>query len=145
MLGSVFGVCETPGRFNHNLDAQRGPVDLSRIFRCENADLFIADFDKITFGLHVFFQGSERRVVLQQMCERFGVRQIVGGDELNFGIMQPGADDISPNAAKAVDTYLDWHNFILCHEDLGSPAPAPPSCPEWTSGLVKNQASVLCT
>ena len=45
------------------------------------------------------------------MREGSGIRQIIRGDKLNFGVVQPCSDDISPDAAEAVNTYFDWHTF----------------------------------
>jgi hypothetical protein len=41
------------------------------------------------------------------MRERGGVRQVVGGDKFDVGVVQPGSDHISTDAAEAVDTYFD--------------------------------------
>jgi hypothetical protein len=47
------------------------------------------------------------------MGQRFGVRKIVRRHEFNLGIIQSSPDDVTPDTAEAVDTYLDWHIFLF--------------------------------
>src|SRR5260370_7808940 len=44
------------------------------------------------------------------MCERLGIRDVVDGHELNIAVVQRGAHDVAPDAAEAVDSYLDGHS-----------------------------------
>src|SRR6266851_2171496 len=44
------------------------------------------------------------------MCEGLGVGDVVDGHELNIAVVQRGAHDVAPDAAEAVDTYLDGHS-----------------------------------
>src|SRR5260370_17991500 len=44
------------------------------------------------------------------MCEGLGIGDVVDGQELNIGVVQRGAHDVAPDAAEAVDTYLDGHS-----------------------------------
>jgi hypothetical protein len=43
------------------------------------------------------------------MRQRFGICNIVYGHELNVLVIDRGAHNIAPDAAEAVDSYLDWH------------------------------------
>jgi hypothetical protein len=54
-------------------------------------------------------QLAEGRIVLQQVSQRLGIRQVVGCDEFDAGVVQAGSNDVSSNAAEAVDAYFDCH------------------------------------
>jgi hypothetical protein len=41
------------------------------------------------------------------MRKCFGIRQVISRDELNFRVIQPGPDNISPDTAKAVNPYFN--------------------------------------
>ena len=55
---------------------------------------------------------SEHGVVLQQVRQRLGIGKIVGRDEFDLRVIQPGADYISADAAEAVDSHFDCHAEI---------------------------------
>ena len=109
MLGGVLLVGEPAGGFHHDLHAERAPVELGRILHGENLDALSADDDRIAIHLHLFVELAEDGIVLQQVRQRLGVGEIVGGDKFDVGMMQAGADHIAADAAEAVDAYFDGH------------------------------------
>jgi hypothetical protein len=58
---------------------------------------------------NVVRQIPEDGIVFQKVREGFGIRNIVDGDELNVFVVDGRAHNIASDAAKAVDSYLDWH------------------------------------
>ena len=52
---------------------------------------------------------AEHRVILEQVCEGFRVREIIYGDEINVRITDGGPKDIASNAPKTVDANLHRH------------------------------------
>jgi hypothetical protein len=58
-------------------------------------------------------QSAQRRVVFQQVRQRLGVGQVVGRYEFNIRIVQACPDDVSSNAAEAVDSYFNGHNPLV--------------------------------
>ena len=113
VLFGVGGIGKPSGRFDDDLCAQAGPINFGRVFNRKNLDLLVADANAIAFGLNVFVELPKYGVILQQMGERPGVREVVRGYKFNLGVMQARADNISPDTAKAVDTYLNWHMFLF--------------------------------
>ncbi len=109
MLFGVLGLREAAGRFDDDLRADAGPIDLGRVLGGENFDLFAADDDGVAPHFDVRVQTAEGRVVLEQVSDGGRIREVVRGDKLYVGVVQPGSDHISTNAAEAVDSYLDGH------------------------------------
>jgi hypothetical protein len=65
--------------------------------------------DAVGARRYFFVQRAEDGVVLQQVRQCFDVRQVVGGDELNFRVVHASPDNIPADAAEAIDTYFDSH------------------------------------
>ena len=108
-FGGVLGIGEFARRFNDDLGAQRRPIDLGRIFRRENFELLAVNDDRVAVGFHVGAQRAEDRVVLQQVSQRLGVGQVVGGDKFDVGASERGANDIATDTAEAVDANFHGH------------------------------------
>jgi hypothetical protein len=53
---------------------------------------------------------AEHGIVLQQVRQRFGIRNVVYSNELNVPVSDRGAHNIASDAAKSVDAYLDGHS-----------------------------------
>src|SRR6202035_4188136 len=63
------------------------------------------------------------RIVFQQMRERFGVGQVVRGNELNSGVIERCAQDIPADAAKSVDSdFGDHSTSVYLHLTGGFPS-----------------------
>jgi hypothetical protein len=52
---------------------------------------------------------SEHGVILQQVCQRFRVREIIYGDDINIRITYRGTKNIASDAPKTVDANLHRH------------------------------------
>src|SRR5581483_4981315 len=109
MLLRVGRVSEPSGGLYDNLCAHARPVNFSGVFDCKNLDFLAADTNAVAFGFNVFIKLAKNRIVLKKMRQRLGVCQIIGCNKFNLGVVQARADDISPDTAKAVDPYSNWH------------------------------------
>ena len=107
MLGGVLLVGEPASGLDHDLRAERSPVQLGRILDGKNLDALSADDDRIAIRFHFFVQPAEDRIVFQKMRQRLRISKIVGGDKFDIGMIQAGTDHIASDAAEAVDAYFN--------------------------------------
>lgn len=75
----------------------------------KNLDNSACNEDRIAFGLHLVFEGSANRIVLQQMREGRGLGHIIYGDQFKIRMMKGGPKEHSAGSAKAVDSDFGWH------------------------------------
>ena len=103
---------EQAGALQDDVDAQCAPRQLGRITLGEHPDPVTLDHKVATFDGNFVRELPVRRVVLGQMRVRFGIAQIVHGDDLDLaraiGLVQR-AQHIAADAAVAVDGNLDGH------------------------------------
>src|SRR5262249_54449245 len=97
------------GRFDDEVDTERGPINFRRI-------LFFEDLDALAVDLNVAFavcnfrlQVAENRVVFQKMCQGFGVGNIVYGDDVDVPVAGRYAEEIPPDSPKTIDANFDCH------------------------------------
>ena len=109
-----FAFGEEAGGFNDNIHAHTVPGDFRRIamgehFYCitVNSQLAFARLDRQR-------QGAEQGVVFQQVRQRFAVGQVVNRHDLDLFIIQGGAENVAPDAAKAVNTDLHHNCLLMC-------------------------------
>ncbi len=113
VLFGIFGGPEKPGAFHHHLHTQRRPVDLGRVLDLENFNLLPANRDGVFAAGDVDAEVPHHRVILQQVSQSFGVRNIVDCNNLNVWVVERGTKNIAANPTKTVDTYLHCHNNPL--------------------------------
>ena len=126
LLGGV-GVGEPSGRLEHQIDAQVLPRERGRILLGEDANLVAVDGDRTVFGADLAGIRPVDRVVLEQVRQRFGVRQVVDRHELdvrNF-LQARGAQDLPSDAPEAVDSDANRHSVPSVVVTNGRPRPAP--------------------
>src|SRR6266404_1595541 len=112
MLLRVGALGEKTGGLDDDVRADRGPVDFGRIFRLENLEALPFHGDG-AFGVRDGVrQVAEDGVVLQKVCERLGIGDVIDGDELNVLVVERGAHDVASDAAEAVDADLNGHYFL---------------------------------
>ena len=110
VLRRVRAGTETPGRLDHDVDAELRPRERCRLALGERADLLIIDPDHAVGVRHVRGEAPEHRVEPEQMCQRRRVGDVVDGDDLDVGAMLVGgADDASADAAEAIDGDTSRH------------------------------------
>src|SRR5271156_5145204 len=102
MLGGVLLIRELTSGLNHDLDAKRVPVQLTRIFRGKNLDALSVYDDGVAVRLHLTGKSAESRVILQEMRQRLRVRKIVGRDKFNVRTIHGRANDIAADPSESV-------------------------------------------
>src|SRR6185295_10653663 len=113
MLGGRIAVREQPRRLEHDVDAEILPRQLGRIPLRQHLELVAVHRNSVRRGGHGRVDVAEHRVVLEQMGERRGVRQIVDVDEIDVLIAERGAHYVAADAAKSVDSNPHRHRRIL--------------------------------
>src|SRR5258706_2317889 len=102
-----------PRGLDHNLRADRIPVELARVALGENLELGPSHRDRIQLGLQFHVKTAQYGIVLEQMGERLGVGKIVDCDKLYVLAVKSRADHVPADAAEAVDGDFYWQNFLL--------------------------------
>ena len=86
---------------------------LRRVLLGEDLDAVAVDGDAVGIVRDVAVVGAVHRVVLEEVRERLGVREVVDRDEVEVGdaLLLGGAEDLAPDAAEAVDADANGHGF----------------------------------
>ena len=82
VLRGAVAIGEEPGRLEHDVDAEVLPWQLRRVLHRQHLELVLVDRDLVAARADVRLQVAEDRVVLEQVRERRGVRQVVDRDEV---------------------------------------------------------------
>ena len=112
MLFRVGTLGEKTGGLDDNVRADGGPVNFGRIFRLENLEALPFHGDSAFRVRDAVRQVAEDGVVFQKVRERFGIGDVIDGDELNVLVVERGAHDVASDAAEAVDADLNGHYFL---------------------------------
>src|SRR6266851_774508 len=92
------------------LDAEILPRQLAWVLDAEELDAAAVDVDGVVLRRDRLRQGSECRVVLQQMGERVSVADVIDRDEIDVRIeLERRTKDVAADATKAVDADLYSH------------------------------------
>ncbi len=111
VLAGFLGIRESSRGFDHDLRAHRVPVELRGILLGKDFNALAAYMNDIAFGPDLFRQSAQHGVVLEQMRQRLGIRQIVDGHEFDVVAMQGRPDHVPADAAETVDAYFYSHFF----------------------------------
>jgi hypothetical protein len=109
VLLCVLRLGEKAGGFNHNLDAQGGPIKVRGVLGLKDPDRLAIDRDAVSAVSHLGGQDSEYRVVLQQMSQGFRVSDVVDRYEFNSWVVERPTQQVPSNASKAIDSNLNRH------------------------------------
>src|SRR6185437_4492905 len=112
------GVGEEAGRFDNDLGAYAGPVELGGIALGEDLDLFAVDGDEVIAMLDVVLEIAQDGVVFEQVGQGGRGSEVVYGYEFDFRIVESGAEDVASDAAEAVDAYLYCHDYGCSYRSL---------------------------
>ena len=75
-----------------------------------NLDGLAVNGDGVIVVADLTGETTHDRVVLQEVGQRLGVGEVVDSDHLEVGaLLSKGAEEVTANAAKTVDTNLDGH------------------------------------
>jgi hypothetical protein len=110
MFPRLLRVREEAGRFDHDINAKRRPINLTGIPLFEYFDRLAIDADAVFGRLYVGFQVAQNRVILQKVRESLRIRNVVHGYKFKVLIADRCPVEIAANASKAVDSYFNRHN-----------------------------------
>ena len=110
VLGGGGALGEAAGGLDDDVGAEVAPRQLGGIGLGGDADALAVDDERVLFDLHGPRIRAVDGVVLEQVTQRLGVRQVVDADELDVcAVSLRGADDEAADAAEAVDAYAHSH------------------------------------
>src|SRR5690606_691221 len=107
---------EQTGAFEHAIDAKFAPGEFGRIALGKHADAIAVDDHMLTVDADRPREFAVGGVVAGEVRVGFGIAQVVDGDDLDLlGALRlvQGAQDVTADAAVAVDTYFDGHFRFL--------------------------------
>ena len=108
VLRSSLAVGEVAGRLDRDRGAELLPSELAGIALGRDRDLPAIDHDRVARGLDLAWIVSVDRVVLEEVSQGAGIRQIVDADDVEIHALR-GAEDETPDAAEAVDSDPNGH------------------------------------
>ena len=104
VLGGVRALGEEAGRLDHDVDAEVAPRQVRRVALGQHLDLVAVDDQRVLADLDRARERAEDGVVLEQVAQRAGVREVVDGDDLDVRArLVRGAEDVAADPAEAVD------------------------------------------
>ncbi len=90
---------------------ERLPRQLGRVLHRQDLERVAVHADRAVAGRDVGLEVPEHRVVLQQVRERVGVREVVDRDEVDVVVAERRPQDVPADATEAVDADLDCHEL----------------------------------
>lgn len=98
---------------DHDVDAQLAPGDVRGVALGKDLDGVAVDRDGVLGVRHLGLEAAQDGVVLQEVCRRRGVTQVVDSHDLNVRtLLEQRPEVVAPDAAEAVDAYADRHEPI---------------------------------
>src|ERR1019366_7156696 len=92
-----------------HLRSDRIPGQSRGIFLLEDFDDLAVDGNAVGAGGDCMRQVAEDRGVLEQVCQRFGIGEIVYGDEVEVLVRERGAENIASDASKSINANFYGH------------------------------------
>ncbi|MDU2602313.1 MAG: hypothetical protein E7C58_12630 [Serratia marcescens] len=99
-------------RFDHHVHAHAAPGDLGGIALGKHLNWPAVQQQLVVAGFHFGRQRAGKRVVFQQVRQRFAVRQIVDRHHFKIAAPQRRAQHVAPDPAEAVNAYFH-HDALL--------------------------------
>src|SRR5690606_13533709 len=92
----------------------RGPRQVGRIAFLGQADALAVDHQGVAVYRDLAVEAAVHGVVLQHVGQVVRLQQVVDGDDLDVvaEIRHRRTQDVAPDAAEAVDAYLDRHGML---------------------------------
>ncbi len=105
---------EDPGRLEHDVDAEVAPRQRRGVALGEHLHPLAAGLDEAVRKADVAVEGAEDGVVLQEVCHRRGVAEVVDGDDLDVGSeLLLGPEEVAADPPESVDAYANCHGLSL--------------------------------
>jgi hypothetical protein len=105
---------EEARRLEHDIDAELTPRQGSRVTLGEHLHLLPTRIDHAVTERDFPRERAERRVVLQEMCHRGGITEVIDRDDLHVCAERLlRAEEVPPDAPEAVDANTNRHHPSL--------------------------------
>ena len=105
---------EQAGGLEDDLHTQVLPRQARRIPLVQETELISPRTDDAVADRHVAGHRAEHRVVLQEVCHRRSVAQVVHGYEVDVGLLADGrAEEVAADSPEAVDANAHAHSHVL--------------------------------
>ena len=95
--------------FDDQVDPQLFPGQFGGILDCHHLDLFLSNLDEAVSVSHIFRKNSENRVILQQMGQGLGIRDIIDRQDLDPRRKVRRAIKKSADPSKTVYSHFHAH------------------------------------
>ena len=110
VLGGVVALGEQAGGLDHDLRAAVAPRESGGIALREDLQLVAVDDESVVGVVDLPLEGTQNRVVLEQVGECLGVRDVVDADPVDVGAgCVRGPEDVAADPPEAVDSGLQGH------------------------------------
>ena len=119
LLASLAGP-ENAGALKHHVGLAVGPRQVRRVLLRGDGDARPIDDQHLALGLDVALEPTVHAVILQQVCQRFGIGQVVDADDVELVLSRPHRPEHdAADAAKSVDADVACHpNSLLIWEHV---------------------------
>ena len=108
----LLGVGEVARRLDDDVGADLGPGQVGRVALGEHGDRLAVDDDGAVARLHGGVEPTEDRVVLRQVRQGLGVRQVVDADDFDVSpLREQGAEVVAADTTEAIDADIDSHEI----------------------------------
>jgi hypothetical protein len=106
---------EQAGAFHHHVGADVAPLQRRRVALVGQADAAAVDHQRAAVHRDVALEPAVHAVVLEHVGQVVRLQQVVDADDLDvvLEVLRRGAEHHAPDAAEAVDAYLDCHVCAL--------------------------------
>src|SRR5207247_4813893 len=100
---------EPPGGLDHQVHAKVFPGQFLRVFLGENLDRLAVHDEVVIVSFDGCFQGPVNRVILQEIGQRLGVREVIDREKIQLGIAQRRPQHVAPDPPEPVDSDTYGH------------------------------------
>jgi hypothetical protein len=109
MFGGTVAVGEFARALEHHVHAQVAPRQRGGVFGGEHLELVAVHDDAVGLALNRGGEVAEDRVVLQQMGQRRGIREVVDRHKIDAALGERCAHDVAPDAPEPIDANSHGH------------------------------------
>src|ERR1035441_4201251 len=97
-------------RLDHDVGADRSPVQFGRILHRAQGNLPAAHDQRVAVDRHLALEAAVHRVVLQHVDKVLWLEQVVDADDLDvLEVLNSGTENHTPDATEAIDPDLYSH------------------------------------
>ena len=95
------------------VDIQRRPIDFAGVSLLVYLDALAVDLD-VVFTVRDFgLETAQHRVVLQKVCQCFGIRDVIDGNDVDILVANGRAEKVASDPPETIDSYLNRHSLLL--------------------------------